>query len=114
MRALEEASQSGNQRAKLAIEVFCYRLAKQLAALAVPLGRIDGLIFTGGIGENATNIRENVLQQLSVLGFNVDIDQNKTAGENQNGLITQPNSTPAYVVSTDEEWMIAKDTEALI
>lgn len=114
MRTLEEASQSGNQRAKLAIEVFCYRLAKQLAALAVPLGRIDGLIFTGGIGENATNIRENVLQQLSVLGFNVDIDQNKTAGKNQNGLITQPNSTPAYVVSTDEEWMIAKDTEALI
>lgn len=114
MRTLDEASQKGDQRATLAINVFCYRLAKQIAALSVSLGRLDGLIFTGGIGENAASIREKVLNQLSVLGFQVDSTHNASAGKDQQGLITSSGSTPAYVVSTDEEWMIAKDTDALV
>lgn len=114
MRTLEQASQEGNKQAELAIQVFCYRLAKHIAALAIPLGRIDGLIFTGGIGENSTSIRKRVIQQLSVLGFTLDEEQNQHAGKSQHGLITLPDSTPAYVVNTDEEWMIAKDTQASI
>ncbi|MFC3149533.1 acetate kinase [Litoribrevibacter euphylliae] len=114
MRTLEQASQDGNQQAELAIQVFCYRLAKHIAALAVPLGHIDGLIFTGGIGENSVAIRQRVLALLAVLGFKIDDEQNKSAGKSQHGLITQPESTPAYVVNTNEEWMIAKDTQAAI
>ncbi len=114
MRTLEEAANDGNQQAELAIQVFCYRLAKHIAALAIPLGRIDGLIFTGGIGENSVSIRKRVIAQLAVLGFQLDDQQNAVAGADQSGLITQQSSTPAYVVNTDEEWMIAKDTQACI
>lgn len=114
MRTLEQAASEGNQQAEIAIQVFCYRLAKQIAALAVPLGHVDGLIFTGGIGENSVSIRQRVLEQLTVLGFQLDPSQNELAGKSQLGLITQAGSTPAYVVNTDEEWMIAKDTQTCV
>jgi acetate kinase len=110
MRTLEEASSNGNKQAALAIQVFCYRLAKQIAALAIPLGSIDALIFTGGIGENSVSIRKNVIEHLSILGFTLDQERNSSAGSDQQGLITIDTSTPAYVVNTNEEWMIAKDT----
>ena len=114
MRTLEEAYHAGNKQAQLAINVFCYRLAKQIAALAVPLGHLDGLIFTGGIGENSVFIREQVLSKLQILGFKLDQAKNKDAGKSDNGLITSTDSTAAYVVQTDEEWMIAKDTQACL
>ena len=62
MRTLIEASEQGNEDASLAIEVFCYRLAKSLAALSCGLPRIDGLFFTGGIGENSADLREKTMR----------------------------------------------------
>jgi acetate kinase len=64
MRTLIEASEQGNEDATLAIEVFCYRLAKSLAALSCGLPRLDGLFFTGGIGENSAYIRENYVEKM--------------------------------------------------
>jgi acetate kinase len=113
MRTLMEARDQGNKQAELAIEVFCYRLAKQLAGLATALPRLDGLIFTGGIGENAAEIRSKVLSKLKLLGFEEDSQANANARTVAKGLITTATSTPAYVVATDEEWMIAKDTAEL-
>ena len=114
LRTLEEAAAEGHERAILAIEVFCYRLAKQIAALAVPLGRIDALIFTGGIGENSPLVRTKTLARLAVFGFAVDPARNDGLPRGGHGLITQPIGPAALVVPTDEELMIAQDTAGLI
>lgn len=114
MRTLLEAAANGHEQAALAIEVFCYRLAKALAALTVPLGRLDALIFTGGIGEHAAEIRAKTLAHLGHLNFNLDTAQNKQHGRHSNHHITLPTSTPALVIPTDEERMIAEDSAALV
>jgi len=114
MRTLSEAAASGNQQAQLAIDVFCFRLAKSIAALTVSLGRLDALIFTGGIGENAFPIRAQVLNELTVLGFNLDPELNRNHGRSNHGLITTSDSTKAVVVNTNEEWMIAQDCQNLV
>lgn len=114
MRTLEDAAAEGNERAILAIDVFCYRLAKQLAALAVPLGRIDTLIFTGGIGENSPLVRAKTLAHLAVLGFDLDPDRNDSLPRGSHGPVTGPGSTLALVIPTNEELMIAQDTAELV
>jgi acetate kinase len=114
MRALESAAAVGDRRAQLAIDVFCYRLAKYLAALAVPLGRIDAMIFTGGIGENSALVRAKTLDHLTILGFRVDAERNAGHGRQSNGAVTQDHSTLALVVPTNEEAMIAADTIELV
>lgn len=114
MRELLEASRKGNERAALAINIYCYRLAKHLAGLMVPLGRVDALIFTGGVGENAVPIRAKVLQNLKFYNFSIDDQANKEHGSNTNGRITTSNSPLALVIPTNEEGMIAKDTMIVI
>lgn len=114
MRALTEAADEGHERAALAIELFCYRLAKTIAALAVPLGRVDALIFTGGIGENAANVRARTLHRLAILGYQVDETRNAANGRSSHGVITTPDTPIALVVPTDEEIMIARDSMTLV
>ncbi len=115
MRELLEASNAGNERATLAIDIYCYRLAKHLAGLVVPLGqRVDALIFTGGVGENSWYIRDKVLQNLKFFNFLVDDKANKENGKSTNGRITLPGSPLAVVVATNEEGMIARDTMDVI
>lgn len=114
MRALLDAANDGHERAAIAIDLFCYRLAKAIAALAVPLGRVDALIFTGGIGENAPPVRARVLQQLTILGYTVDKARNEENGRSSHGVITPPNNPVALVVPTDEELMIARDSMELV
>jgi acetate kinase len=114
MRTLEEASAKGHERATLAIEVFCYVLAKALAGLVVPLGRLDALVFTGGIGENSTLIRAKTLQHLRFLGLTLDEAANANHGKNQNGRITRESKPQAMVVPTNEELMIAMDSAEIV
>jgi acetate kinase len=114
MRELVAAAEKGHPHATLAIEVFCYRLAKSLAALFVSLGQVGTVIFTGGIGENAPSIRANVVQQLAYLGFEIHPDRNTKHGTENKGRITRDGQRIAMVVPTDEEIMIARDTLALI
>lgn len=110
MRTLLEAAEQGHQRAQTAVDLFCYRLAKSIAALAVPLGRLDGLIFTGGIGEHSAAIRAQVVRQLAILGLAIDGARNGSHGRASHGRISPPEAHPAVlVVPTDEEWMIAQD-----
>ncbi len=94
----------------LAIDIFCYRLAKTLGALMVPLGRLDALIFTGGIGENAAMIREKTLKLLSHFHFELDAKKNALNGP----IITTDKSLLAMVIKTNEELVIANDTATLI
>lgn len=110
MRELSEAAAQGHPGAQLAIEVFVFRLAKAIGALAVSLPRIDALIFTGGIGEHAANIRSKVLSRLSIFGFCEDEAANAKAVGGKGGVITLPNSPVAIVINTNEEAMIVKET----
>lgn len=113
-RGIEEGYQDGHKGATLALEIFCYRLAKYIASYTVPLGRIDAVIFTGGIGENSDLIREKVLNLLSIFNFTVDAEKNKAARFGNEGIITAEDSTVAMVIPTNEEWVIAEDSIKLI
>jgi len=108
MRTLLQAAASGHERAALAIEIFCYRLAKSLAALSVALGHIDGIVFTGGMGEHASLIRSKTVQHLSIFGARLDEQRNNTDGKASNGFISMSEAAlPILVISTHEESMIA-------
>ena len=113
-RGIEEGYADGHKGATLALEIFCYRLAKYIASYTVPLGRLDAVVFTGGIGENSDLIREKVLNMLEIFNFHVDSERNKAARFGKKGIITQDNSTVAMVIPTNEEWVIAEDSIKLI
>ncbi|ABK47786.1 MULTISPECIES: acetate kinase [Shewanella] len=113
-RGIEEGYADGHKGATLALEIFCYRLAKYIASYTVPLGRLDAVVFTGGIGENSDIIREKVLNMLQIFNFHVDSERNKAARFGKKGIITTDNSTVAMVIPTNEEWVIAEDSIKLI
>jgi acetate kinase len=114
MRAVQEAADAGHQRARLAIDIFCYVLAKALASLVVPLGRLDALVFTGGIGENAARVRASVVEQLGFLGLTLDAAANATHGKGRGGRISREARPCILVVPTNEELMIALDTAGIV
>jgi acetate kinase len=114
MRTLTEAAKQGSESAALAIEVFAYRAAKAVGALAVVLRRVDAVVFTGGIGENSSEVRRAVLGRLGVLGLHEDADANADHGRATGGRISLPDDDGVVlVVPTDEELMIARDTRHL-
>ena len=113
MQALLRASDQGDEDATLAIELFCYRLAKYIAAYFVPLGGLDALVFTGGIGEHASAIRERTLRWLAPLGLCLDPRRNHQPGATP-ACISAPDSIPVYVVPANEEWMIARQCFELL
>ena len=102
---------SDSPRARFAVELFAYRVGRELGSLAAALGGLDALVFTGGIGEHAGPIRERVIQAGAWLGLEIDPDANARNGQR----ITHATSRiPAYVIATDEELMIARHTRNLI
>ena len=114
MRTVEAAAARGDERARLAIDVFVHRLARGIAGLVPSLDRLDALIFTGGIGENSTLVRRRVLARLGFLGLAEDPEANAGHGRSTGGRISRPGPVQALVVPTDEELMIARDTARLI
>jgi acetate kinase len=114
MLELEQAAQGGHERARLAIEKFCYSVAKQAAAMIVSLGRVDALVFTGGIGENQVGVRERIVKLLEFAGFALDAKANQVHGKGFDGRITRSTSPMAAVVPTNEELMIAMDTAEIV
>jgi len=114
MRTVQAAAADGNERARLALEVFVHRLAKAIAGMVVGLERLDALVFTGGIGEHSAEIRSLVLARLAFLGLAEDPEANAQHGRTTGGLIGPDGPVLAMVVPTDEELMIARDTARLI
>lgn len=114
MRTLIEAREKGDERATLAIEVFCYRLAKSLAGMGCALPKLDGLIFTGGIGENASLVRSKTLDYMRLLNFKLDDAANLKCIRGQGGIISADNHPRVLVIPTNEERQIAVETLALI
>ncbi len=100
--------------AKRAMDVFCHRLAKYIGSYTSLMeGRLDAVIFTGGIGENAAKVRELTLGKLSLLGFEIDHKRNEAARFGNSGVITTDASRPAIVITTNEELVIAQDAARL-
>lgn len=110
MRTLADAAESGSASAALAIDVFCYRAAKTVGALAVALDGLDGVVLTGGIGEHAPGVRAGIVARLGVLGVHLDPAANADHGRATGGRISLPGGPAALVVPTDEERVIALDT----
>ena len=114
MRLVQDAAARGDERARLALDVFVHRLAKTIAGLVTSLERLDALVFTGGIGENSAVARGLVLARLGFLGLTEDPAANAAHGRSTGGRISRPGPVQALVVPTDEELMIARDTARLI
>lgn len=113
-RTIEEEAANGHEGAKLALEIFSYRLAKYIASMAVATNGLDAVVFTGGIGENSDIIRSKVLNYCAFLGLTVDGDANLAARFGKAGIITTADSrVQAVVIPTNEELMIAQDTARL-
>ena len=111
MREIVDGVMAGDERCEIALEVFCHRLARALFALAASLDRLDAIVFSGGIGENAPLVRERVIAQLSLLGVRVDPARNAVHGESDCGRISvDDSSSPVFVIPTNEEAMIARET----
>ncbi len=114
MRTLIEASEQGNEDATLAIEVFCYRLAKSLAGISCGLPRVDGLIFTGGIGENSAYIREKTMSYLPHFAFELSKEKNNELKRGTEGRIDGGTGPQIWVIPTDEEGRIAQETRTVV
>ena len=112
-RDLGEAADAGNHRAKVALEVFSYRVAKYVGSYAAAMKGVDAIAFTAGIGENDTVVREMVCEQLEFLGFTLDKAANNVRGEEKE--ISTPNSkVKVFIILTNEELAIARETVALV
>jgi acetate kinase len=114
MREVEAAAKSGHERAQLALRMFTYRARKYIGAYAAAMGGVDVVVFTGGIGENADNVRYEIAKDMEYLGLEFDKDKN-TGSRGEEIIISKDGSRViAMVIPTDEELVIAKDTEAII
>lgn len=111
-RVIEEASTEGNERARIAIESFEYAIAGDIAKYAAEMNGLDYIIFTGGIGENQINIRKGICEKLTFMGVDLDIAANDMRGE-EKVISTKSSAIKVYVIPTNEELMIAKETERL-
>ena len=108
-RDLEKAALEGNERAKLALDIFYYRIRGQIAAYAAHMGGVDAIIFTAGIGENSTVTRKTCLEGMDFLGIEIDDKWNNVRGEVVE-ISSETSKVKVYVIPTNEELMIAKET----
>ena len=113
MREIEAAVNAGDERAKLGLDMYENRITKYIGAYAAEMGGVDIVVFTGGVGENQTGLRADVCAPLAFMGVEIDLEANKVRGEE--AVISTPASkVKVCVIPTDEELMIARDTEALV
>ena len=112
-RVIEQAANDGDEKAEIAMENFKYAVASYIAKYAVAMNGVDYIIFTGGVGENQINIRKGICKQLAFMGVELDEEANNIRGEEK--VISKSNSkVKVYVIPTNEELMIAKETQRLI
>ena len=112
-REIEAESVNGNERADIAMKSFKYAVASFIAKYAVAMNGVDAIVFTGGVGENQIKIREGICNQLTFMGVEIDPEKNNIRSEEK--LVSKDSSkVKVYVIPTNEELMIAKETERLI
>lgn len=111
-RDLDNASKEGNEKAKNAVDVFAYNVAKIVGGYVAAMNGVDAIAFTAGVGENDHVVREKVMSYLGYLGVEVDLEANKVRGEEK--LISKEGKVKVFVVPTNEELAIARETVALV
>jgi len=112
---LAEAHEHDDRRARLAIEIFCYRARKYIGSYLAAMNGAEAVVFTGGIGENSAEIRARICGELSFFGVEIDPDLNSKHGADKGGQITKDNSRVAvFVIPTNEELLIARDTVRVV
>jgi acetate kinase len=113
MRQIMEKAAEGNSRAQIALDIFVYRIVKYIGAYVAAMGGADAIVFTGGIGENATGIRARILEPLAFLG--AELDPVRNGSDAKEKVVTRDGSRiAAWVVPTNEELMIAKKTKTIL
>ena len=112
-RDLTEAMEQGNEQAAVAVEAFCYRVAKHIGAYTAALNGVDAIVFTAGIGENAAHIRSMICEYLGFLGITIDEEKNAVRGK-ETEISTPDSKVAVFVIPTNEELAIARETAALL
>ena len=110
MRNLVELAEKGSDRAKLAIDIFCYRIKKYIGTYTAVLDTVDAVVFTGGIGENAIEARARICSGLTQIGIELDADKNNATLRKEGQISTDNSKVKVFVIPTDEEAVIVGDT----
>ncbi|AGB41371.1 acetate kinase [Halobacteroides halobius DSM 5150] len=113
MRDVEDAASDGNKRAQLALDMFTNRVKKYIGSYTAEMNGVDAIVFTAGIGENGSEVREASCSELDYLGVKIDADKNNVRGKTQE-ISTTDSKVNVYVIPTNEELVIARDTKELI
>ena len=111
-RDLEDAAKEGNERAQYALDMFTTRVKRYIGGYMAELGRVDAIVFTGGIGENSIALRQEMMQGFEQFGIKLDKEANKVRG-GEHVISTEDSPVKVMVIATDEELMIARDTKNL-
>ncbi|MDE6085911.1 MAG: acetate kinase [Muribaculaceae bacterium] len=114
MREIEQADKEGNERAHMALEMYEQRILKYIGAYAAEMGGVDIIVFTGGVGENQTGVRENVCRPLAFMGVELDNELNARIRGEEAVISTPASRVKVCVIPTDEELMIARDTQSIV
>ena len=114
MREIEAAVNAGDEQAKLALDMYEQRIIKYVGAYAAEMGGVDIIVFTGGVGENQTGVRENVCEPLAFMGVEIDKELNARTRGTETVVSTPASKVQVVVVPTDEELMIARDTRDIV
>ena len=112
-RDLGKAAEEGNERAQLALDMFHYWVAKVVGSYAAAMNGVDGIAFTGGIGENGCDSRAAICEYLGYLGVKIDEEANKNRGKEM-FISTEDSKVKVMVIPTNEELVIARDTQAIV
>ncbi len=112
-RDLEKAAGEGDERAKLALDMFAYSVKRYIGTYAAVMGGVDAIVFTAGIGENTAMMRAAITDGLEFMGIKVDAELNKVRGEERD-ISAEGATVKTLVIPTDEEMMIAMDTAKLV
>lgn len=114
VRLIEGRAKKGDERCKLALEMFCYRVAKYIGAYAVALGDVDAIVFTAGIGENSASMRRKICSYLGIIGARIDLRKNQSARGKEMDISGRGSKVRVLVVPTNEELMIAREAAAVV
>ena len=112
-RDLDNAVEEGNERAKLALDMFNYNVKKYIGSYAAAMGGVDGIVFTAGVGENSASVREACCEGLEYMGVKIDKEANNCRGKLQK-ISTEDSKVQVYVIPTNEELVIARDAKAIV
>ncbi|MEE9442684.1 MAG: acetate kinase [candidate division Zixibacteria bacterium] len=114
VREIQEAAEEGHPNAKLALDIYCYRIKKYIGSYAAVMGGLDAVVFTGGVGQNSSVVRSKCLSNLGFLNLKVDDEKNKSHKEGIGNISAEDSKVKILVIPTNEELVIARQTKRII